>query len=366
MFKKYIVFLISLSSFYFVSASSTLSPCLNLNTGLSIGSKSSQALSLQNFLYSKGFLKVSPNGYFGSLTFSAVKSYQKSVGLEQVGSVGKATRSAIKKDSCAVDLSSQSQNTNVVAVKTSEKTTQIQVISPVPTLDSIDLITLFATGLTDWTFNLHGSNFSSTTNTVYFKNVSNSRVYNIGSFNSGDSISITLPKNITNTVFSCGLSCNEKLSPGLYEVRVVNSGGQTAYKNIDIKSFTSSVINESANHAVPANATSTKIGTLNFASSEAVTLRNVTFNTVSSNISSNGFTNILLKDESTGSPLINNGDGITLSPFQSMIIGVYVTTNNSIPGNTTSNFTIEVEDYIGKNRTKFMSPSFLTTVEGGV
>lgn len=346
-----------------VASADTMS-CTSLTINLQRGSESSQALSLQKFLVAKGMLKATPNGYFGPATLSAVKAYQKSIGLAQVGNTGPATRAAIKKESCVATPSANVQAPAPIIVQTSATTTQVQTISPSPTLDSIDLVTLFAGGQTDWSPVLHGSNFSSTSNTVYFKNTLNSRIYTVGTFTSVDSLTITLPKSLTNTVFSCGLGCNEKLQPGLYEITVKTAGGQSNYRNVEVKSLVTSVSNAVANISVLANATSTKVAVLTFSPSDAVILRNVSFVVGSSTISGGGITNTVLKDEITASPLINAGNGMTLSPFQSMIIGAYIDVTNAKTGTVSGYFTVEIEDYIGKQRTKFTSPSFLMTVLG--
>ena len=59
--------------------------CTNLTETLSRYQETPAVLSLQKFLAEKGYLKNPPNGYFGAGTFSAVKAYQKSIGLEQAG-----------------------------------------------------------------------------------------------------------------------------------------------------------------------------------------------------------------------------------------------------------------------------------------
>lgn len=94
--------------------------CVDLKSVLSKGAENSRVLSLQNFLFDKGYLKAKPNGYFGVGTFTAVKAYQKSLGLEQAGSVGPGTRAAIRKETCgATTSSSQTVITGSVTTGTS-------------------------------------------------------------------------------------------------------------------------------------------------------------------------------------------------------------------------------------------------------
>jgi peptidoglycan hydrolase-like protein with peptidoglycan-binding domain len=62
------------------------------------GSKGTDVIKLQEILIAKGFL-VMPvgvsKGYYGALTTKAVQAYQKSLGLDQLGIVGPATRKAL-------------------------------------------------------------------------------------------------------------------------------------------------------------------------------------------------------------------------------------------------------------------------------
>jgi hypothetical protein len=105
---KKIIF--SLSVLLGISYASAAS-CVDLTSVLSKGAENSRVLALQNFLFEKGYLKAKPNGYFGVGTMAAVKAYQKSIGLEQAGSVGPGTRAAIRKETCGVTTASTNQTT---------------------------------------------------------------------------------------------------------------------------------------------------------------------------------------------------------------------------------------------------------------
>jgi hypothetical protein len=119
--KKIIFSLAVLLSISYASAAS----CVDLKSVLSRGAENSRVLSLQNFLFDKGYLKAKPNGYFGGGTFAAVKAYQKSIGLEQAGSVGPGTRAAIRKETCGVTTpSSQTVVTGSVTTGASGVTNQ--------------------------------------------------------------------------------------------------------------------------------------------------------------------------------------------------------------------------------------------------
>jgi heat shock protein HslJ len=59
---------------------------------LVIGSRGSQVVSLQSFLINKGYLSASATGYYGPLTFSAMKKFQNANGVDAVGVAGPITR----------------------------------------------------------------------------------------------------------------------------------------------------------------------------------------------------------------------------------------------------------------------------------
>ena len=95
--KKLLLSFIILSTLQLSYASS----CIDLQTNLSRYQESSNVLAFQKFLLEKGYLKGTPNGYFGNGTYAAVKAYQKNSGLPPVGIVGPGTRAALKKDTCS-------------------------------------------------------------------------------------------------------------------------------------------------------------------------------------------------------------------------------------------------------------------------
>lgn len=107
------------ASLLFVSelalAANTLTPprgdllCVQLSKNLSTGnvatetSLTKETLLLQKFLVSHGYLGTIPTGFYGRLTESAVKAYQKKEGLPITGTVGPKTRESITKKDCVVD-----------------------------------------------------------------------------------------------------------------------------------------------------------------------------------------------------------------------------------------------------------------------
>ncbi len=78
--------------------------CLNLQNNLRYRSKdittNQEVSALQDFLQFKGYLNSEPTGYFGILTFQAVKRFQSDNGISPTGFVGSITRGKISYITC--------------------------------------------------------------------------------------------------------------------------------------------------------------------------------------------------------------------------------------------------------------------------
>lgn len=74
--------------------------CVEISKNLTKGNRSSFTSSLQAFLIQKGLLSGEPSGFYGDLTTSAVKAYQRSLGLPETGMVYDFTREAIRQETC--------------------------------------------------------------------------------------------------------------------------------------------------------------------------------------------------------------------------------------------------------------------------
>ncbi len=59
---------------------------------LNLGSRGSEVMALQNMLIKRGYLRAQATGYFGSLTFKAVKDFQAAHNIAAIGLVGPRTR----------------------------------------------------------------------------------------------------------------------------------------------------------------------------------------------------------------------------------------------------------------------------------
>jgi hypothetical protein len=91
--------LLFLSLFFFNISYADQKGCALLMSSFGIGStKKEEIVLLQNFLIENGFLYTTATGHFGNLTLSAVKAYQKSLGLPSTGYVGTLTRAALSKN----------------------------------------------------------------------------------------------------------------------------------------------------------------------------------------------------------------------------------------------------------------------------
>ncbi|BFT94679.1 hypothetical protein MNSC_06870 [Minisyncoccus archaeophilus] len=78
--------------------------CLNLNRNLKYGNRDNTAVKdialLQDYLRSNNYLNSKSTGYFGVLTFKAVKDFQKMNNITSTGFMGPITRAKIKSLTC--------------------------------------------------------------------------------------------------------------------------------------------------------------------------------------------------------------------------------------------------------------------------
>jgi len=92
--------------------------CIAINSNLKLEDKDSTlngnaVTILQKFLNRDGYLKVTPTGYFGNLTLSAVKTFQTVNDLVVTGEIDTVTRERIKELECNnIEVSSTSISTN--------------------------------------------------------------------------------------------------------------------------------------------------------------------------------------------------------------------------------------------------------------
>lgn len=177
--------------------------CANITMTLSYGmydkTTNSEVTVLQSFLHAKGYLSVTPTGYFGPLTLRAVKAFQKDSASGAVdGIVGVQTQAHIRAMDC-----------QVVSVSAPTITALSPSSGPVGTV-----VTITGTGFTD-------------SNVVHF---AIGGISNIPSSSNGTKLTFTVPSSIgpyCKPDQACALYL-QLLNAGTYPVSVENNNGVSA------------------------------------------------------------------------------------------------------------------------------------------
>lgn len=371
---KKIVFAFLLISLLDVSFAQSVPACTDLSTNLVRGAESKDVLSLQNFLSVKGFLKTEPNGYFGPVTFSALKAYQKSVGLSPVGNTGPATRSAMKKESCGKTtvstsfsrVASSTSSAPHTASSTVSSTPPVVVISQ-PIISSITKGTLFTGGITvgttSWRVTLNGF-FPKASTTISLKLRGNNKKFEIGTFQPTSSTTLLLPTTLASSRYSCGTGCYEILPVGEYEVTAKNQGGESDPIFLAIQGFTISSLSSTLSSPLKQKATSTLLGTVSFASSRAFFITDIHASATPQGLSKGAVTNLTLKDAATGKAPAKFGSSFFVGENESKIIGIYGNITSTSSGFINVEVSVTAIDFVGKLPSTFTAPQFLTTVSG--
>ncbi len=134
--KKPLFFVVILFSAIHVHAAT----CVDLSANVSRYQETASVRSLQGFLYEKGYLKATPNGYFGAGTLAALKAFQKEKGISQTGVAGPLTRQTIKSETCttgstkastATPLSTKPAVTSTSSTSTLVKQPELTILVPV-------------------------------------------------------------------------------------------------------------------------------------------------------------------------------------------------------------------------------------------
>jgi len=101
-FKKIFVLLLVTTCLLPLSAGAQTQSCYTYTYHLAIGSTDAETggevTKIQTYLYNLGLLDHTPTGYFGTLTYNALVSYQNIKGINDVGEVGPITRSALHEE----------------------------------------------------------------------------------------------------------------------------------------------------------------------------------------------------------------------------------------------------------------------------
>jgi peptidoglycan hydrolase-like protein with peptidoglycan-binding domain len=176
---------------------SCVSLTYDLHYGVSDSTTAGQVSILQNFLYVRGYLSVPATGYFGPLTFQAVKAFQAASGSGAIdGIVGPQTRAHVIAASCGL--------TNPVLPST---TPSISMVTP-------------SQGSVGTTVTLTGTNFDSS-DILHFAAGAISG-YSVG--NAGTTITFTIPSSI-------GPYCKPDVMCPAYAMLVTNGTYQVSVEN---------------------------------------------------------------------------------------------------------------------------------------
>ncbi|MEI6810637.1 MAG: peptidoglycan-binding domain-containing protein [Candidatus Nomurabacteria bacterium] len=374
--KKIFIISLTILSFQFAYAGT----CFDLPKNINRWENSPSVTSLQNFLVSKGLLKATPNGYFGNGTFLAVKAYQKSIGVQQTGTVGVSTRASIKKETCNSNSSiapvvQNNIKTNIViatsTIKTTANSTLIAtssinkatttVVYKTPTVSRFSSVTFFVGGSRDWDVYLYGTNFStSTTNSIYFKSKNSGRKYLIGEVKSLNGTDIILPRDFMTKLLPCGSDCSEAISIGGYDISVVSNGLESNTIYTIVNGFTATVVTGTENQALVSKVTNALFGRLTFAVGAPMQLISVTPAVTTEGFSGGTIKATRLKDDATGKVYAASTN--TISDYQSQMMSLYGDLDGPSSGRIMTTFKIVIMDYISQKNTTFLSPVLLTTV----
>jgi hypothetical protein len=102
------------------SLTATSATCAPFTQNLTLDTRNDEVKRLQEFLYKKGFFKISPTGYFGALTGVAVRNYQYSVGISESDYFGPVTRAYVNGQLCGSVATTKTQTTNTADFKLRE------------------------------------------------------------------------------------------------------------------------------------------------------------------------------------------------------------------------------------------------------
>ncbi|MBA3550679.1 peptidoglycan-binding protein [Patescibacteria group bacterium] len=105
------------------SGSPTRRPCMYIESNVGYGAQdrmtNGNVINVQIFLKLYGYFNVEPTGYFGPITLSAAKNFQRDNGIPQTGFFGPLSRAQMKLLSCADDMPTPAPDTKGVTVSIS-------------------------------------------------------------------------------------------------------------------------------------------------------------------------------------------------------------------------------------------------------
>ncbi|MCF7843451.1 peptidoglycan-binding protein [Candidatus Gracilibacteria bacterium] len=159
---------------------------------------------------------------------------------------------------------------------------------------------------------INGSEFSSTTNTVTLTLQSSRKAYTLGVFPSADGKTINATTSFTNTELSCGTNCLERLQPGVYEVNVKTTSGESNAGYIQLQSVTSSSYSNGSDVSFRPLSTHMKLGTVTLSSAARITLKSLKFSLTGTTSLVSKVSNFTITDLTTGK-ITNSGPIFVIS-----------------------------------------------------
>jgi peptidoglycan hydrolase-like protein with peptidoglycan-binding domain len=364
--KRSIVSMVFVATMVAASAQVTTASCVNIPYGLARGMENSHVLALQQFLYAKGLLKATPNGYFGPATLAAVKFYQASVTLPTTGGVFALTRAAIQKESCAAATTTPRREVAAESpVGGLPQMSASAVTYPFPQLQRAEKGTLFANASSTSDIVLTGQAFSASNNRVYLKVANGNRKYLVGTYPSENAFSvIRVPASFTQVPLSCGYGCTERVAPGGYELTVQTEGGESNPLYISVEGLTVSSMTGTQNAPIRQNAAGARIATVYFSSTVPVFLTSMDLAITLENLSEGALSNFMFKDELTGMEMAFNDSDLAIPANASKIVGIYADVSSTRSGVFSGSVIIGFEDFVGKKQGFVTTPLFYGSVSG--
>lgn len=184
----------------------------DLYQGLSDSFTDKSISNLQSYLSKLGYIKVSPNGYFGPSTLSAVKNYQLNNNISNTGRVGPATRKKIRDDSCKINNNS-ALVLNAVSNQTNNSIVGINKNNPTVISPATDSVLA-----TDSKINIRWKEVKGSIYGIILEDKDGLGVGHITPAVSGNSFDWTVGK-----VFSAITNSNIYVEPGTYRIKLTNS-----------------------------------------------------------------------------------------------------------------------------------------------
>jgi len=176
---------------------------------------------------------------------------------------------------------------------------------------------------------VYGTSFSSSTNTVIMTSNYSGKQYNVGTFASTNSTTLSIPASSTNQIIPCGAGCYEKIPNGTYGVTITNEWGKSNIFYLNIKGFSTSSFTARSNTSAPPDTKNVKLGSVTVSTGIPVAIKSITLNATStSSVLPTKLSNFVVKETMSGQTAGTGAGTITISnqslyENQSLIFDIY-------------------------------------------